>query len=300
MNTNNALHQVPFSEGRELPTITIPYGACDCHHHIYDPINFPYDLHDTRNQPPSTVEAYSLLQKRLGTTRNVIVQASAYGTDNSCLLNALQIMGQENSRGIAVVDVNASDKELDDMHEYGIRGLRINMASELTINKPDDILPLADKAHARGWHMQFWLKPDDIVGFKDILFKIPCPVVFDHRGHLPQYQGIAHPAFKVICELIDKGAGWVKLSGLDHDSQVGAPDYTDTVAVGKAFAAYAPERMVWGTDWPHPGKYSALKRLPNDAHTLDLLAKQVPDEKIRHLILVENPIKLYGFAPLNK
>lgn len=298
MNTKDILHQVPFSEGRELPTINIPYGACDCHHHIYDPISFPYDLHDSRNQPPATVEAYKLLQKRLGTTRNVIVQASAYGTDNSCVLKALQVMGQEHSRGIAVVDVDISDKELDYMHSCGIRGLRINMASELTINKLEDILPLAYKAHERGWHMQFWLKPDSIVELRDMLFKVPCFVVFDHRGHLPQPQGINHPAFGVICELIDKGNGWVKLSGLDHDSKVGEPDYQDTVAVGQAFAAYAPERMVWGTDWPHPGKYSSLKRLPNDARTLDLLAKQVPDESIRHLILVENPMKLYGFGPL--
>lgn len=292
------LHQVPFSTGRERPTIHVPYGACDCHHHIYDPINFPYDKDDTRNQPPSTVEAYRLLQKRLGTTRNVIIQASAYGTDNSCLLDALRVMGTTNSRGIAVTDINITKQELDTMDILGVRGLRINMASELSANKIEDIMPLAYKAHERGWHMQFWLTADQIVELEPLLNDIPCPVVFDHRAHLPQPQGIEHVAFKVVCRLLDKGHGWVKLSGLDHDSKLGEPTYADTVAVGAAFAQYAPERMVWGTDWPHPGKYSGLKKSPNDAQTFDLLAKQVPDERIRHLILVDNPVKLYGFEPV--
>lgn len=286
--------QVPYSSGRKVPAITIPVNACDCHHHIYDPIRFPYLPNDTRNQPPATVDAYRLLQKRLGLTRNIIVQPSAYGTDNSCILDALKQMGK-NARAVAVVDKTISDSELQKMNKLGVRGIRFNISTSAA-NDSDMIVSLSQRVNELGWHVQFWMSADDTVKMEDLLMKLPSPIVFDHRGHIPQPAGVAHPAFRVICNLIDKGKAWVKLSGLYQDSKTGEPTYADTVKVGQAYVTYAPERMVWGSDWPHPSEFSARKPMPDDALMLDLLAEQAPDEAIRHRILVDNPSVLYGFS----
>ena len=294
--TQPILHQVPFSTGRALPKMTVPAHACDCHHHIYDPIHFPYNLNDKRNQPPATVEAYRLLQKRLGTERDVIIQASAYGTDNSCLLAALKETGKKNTRGIAVCSSDVSEKELQAMDDLGVCGLRINLASQLKVNKYEEILPLSEKIAALGWHMQFWIKPDDYFALKAMFLKLHCPMVFDHMGNIPQPAGTKHPAFQLLADLLKTGNAWLKISGLDHGTKIGPPTYADTLSVGKAFAALAPERILWGTDWPHPSRFTAHEDFPDDAHNLDLLEQEVPDAQKRQLILVENPAKLYRFA----
>ena len=286
--------QVPYSSGRELPTIKTPANACDCHHHIYDPVHFPYVPEDTRNQPPATVDAYCLLQKKLGLTRNVIVTPSAYGFDNSCTLAALKLMGT-NARAVAVVDPKISDAELSKMNKLGVRGIRFNIATGATKDS-ENILLLSNRVNEFGWSTQFWMTADDTVAMKDLLMKLPSTIVFDHRGHIPQPAGVNHPAFKVICDLIDKGKTWVKLSGLYQDSKAGEPTYSDTIEVGKAYVKYAPERMVWGSDWPHPSEFSARKPMPDDALMLSLLAVQAPDEATRKKILVDNPAKLFRFS----
>ena len=285
--------QVPYSAGRQSPMIKVPANACDCHHHIYDPVRFPYLPSDVRNQPPATVDAYRLLQKRLRLARNVIITPSPYGTDNRCTLDALEQMGS-NARAVAVVDKEISNTELQQMHQRGVRGIRFNIHSGGSW-ADETILSLSQRIHPLGWHVQFWMSADDAVKRGDLLKKLPSPIVFDHLGHLPQQEGIKHPAFKVICDLIDKGKTWVKLSGLYHDTQAGEPSYADVVKVGKAFVRYAPERLVWGSDWPHPTIFSDRKLWPDDAIMLDLLTEQTPDEDVRELILVDNPALLYGF-----
>ena len=286
--------QVPYSAGRKLPASIIPANACDCHHHIYDPVRFPYVPEDIRNQPPATVDAYRLLQRRLGLTRNVIVTPSAYGIDNRCTLDALQQMGP-NSRAIVVIDGKISDTELQEMHSLGVRGIRFNIATGGS-NDRDMILSLSERINEFGWHVQLWMSANDTVMLESFLVQLPSPIVFDHRGHLPQPDGVGHPAFRVICNLIDKGKTWVKLSGIYLDTKVGDPDYADTVKVGQTYVQYAPERMVWGTDWPHPSIFSERKPYPDDVVMLDLLAEQAPDELVRNRILVDNPAVLYGFS----
>ncbi len=273
--------------------MTIPSNACDSHHHIYDPVRFPYLPTDVRNQPPATVDAYRLLQKRLGLERNVIVTPSAYGTDNGCTLEALKLMGLK-SRGVVVVDNTVSNDELERMHAAGVRGVRFNIATGGS-NDRNLILSLSHRINELGWHVQFWMSATQTVEMEDFLFSVPSPIVFDHRGHIPQPEGVEHPAFGVICRLLDTGKAWVKLSGLYQDSQIGDPTYADTVQVGKAYVAYAPERMVWGTDWPHPTIFSERKPWPDDGSMLEFLSVQAPDEVIRNKILVDNPAVLYGF-----
>lgn len=288
-----AANQVPYSTGRNRPLIHVPANACDCHHHIYDPVRFPYTPDDTRNQPPATVDVYKMLQKRLGTSRDVMIQPSAYGMDHSCLLDALKQMGPS-ARGVAVVDRTITDAELARMHKAGVRGIRFNIATGAT-NDDAMILELSQRITTLGWHAAFWMTADDTVRMAALLNKLPSTIVFDHRGHIPQPEGISHPAFKVICNLLDKGRTWVKLSGLYQDSKAGEPAYVDTVKVGRAYVKHAPERMVWGSDWPHPSEFSSRKPMPNDAGMLDLLAEQAPDETIRTRILVTNPAILFGF-----
>lgn len=285
--------QVPYSAGRMGVTMTIPNKACDSHHHIYDPVRFPYLPTDVRNQPPATVDAYKLLQKRLGLERNVIVTPSAYGTDNGCTLDALKLMGP-NSRGVIVVDNAVSTDDLEKMHATGVRGVRFNIATGGS-NDRKLILSLSQRINELGWHVQFWMSAAQTVEMEDFLFSLPSPIVFDHRGHIPQPEGVEHPAFRVICRLLDTGKAWVKLSGLYLDSKIGDPSYADTVQIGKAYVAYAPERMVWGTDWPHPTIFSERKPWPDDGSMLELLSVQAPDEMIRNKILVDNPAALYGF-----
>ena len=285
--------QVPYSSGRQYPTINVPQNACDCHHHIYDPIRFPYVPDDVRNQPPAGVDAYKLLQKRLGIGRNVIVQPSAYGFDNACTLEALKQMGAS-ARAVVVINTTISDGELSAMHGHGVRGIRFNISTGASKDR-DAIMTLAQRVHALGWHLQFWMNAKDTVDMESFLYQLPNQIVFDHRGHIPQPEGVVHPAFKVICGLLEKGKGWVKLSGLYQDTKLGEPSYADTVKVGKAFVDFAPERMVCGTDWPHPSIFSERKPWPDDALMLDLLAEQAPDDAVRNRILVDNPTVLYDF-----
>lgn len=286
--------QVPYSAGRKVPTIKVPDNACDCHHHIYDPVRFPYVPNDVRNQPPATVDAYRLLQRRLGLTRNVIVQPSAYGVDNACTLDAVQQLGA-NARAVVVVSPKITDEELSRMHGLGARGIRFNISTGASDDR-EAILSLSQRVRNFGWHVHFWMSANDTVKMESLLNQLPSQIVFDHRGHIPQPEGINHPAFRVICDLISKGKAWVKLSGLYQDSKVGEPTYADTVKVGQAFVKFAPERMVWGSDWPHPSIFSERKPWPDDANMLDLLAEQAPDESIRNKILVDNPAILYGFS----
>lgn len=285
--------EVPYSTGKNYPKIKVPVNSCDCHHHIYDPLRFPYIPQDTRKQPPATVDDYRLLQKRLGTTRNVIVTPSPYGTDNRCTLDALKQMG-ENARAVVVIDQSVTDNELQKMHELGVRGIRFNIATG-AVKDPNKIITLSQRIHEWGWHVSFWMSVEDTVELLSLLMQLPTQIVLDHRGHIPQPGGTSHPAFKVICNLIEKGNTWVKLSGLYHDSVVGEPTYSDTVKVGKEYVRLAPERLVWGTDWPHPSLHSAKKAMPDNALMLDLLAEQAPEEKIRKQILVDNPAILYDF-----
>ena len=146
--------EVPCSSGTQRPKMKVPANACDCHHHIYDPARFRYVPEDKRNQPPGTVEHYRLLQKRLGTTRSVIVQPSAYGLDNSCTLDALQQLGS-NARAVTVIKPTASDADLKRMQGLGVCGIRINLASEVKVVPVDKIEPLSRRVHELGWHMAF-------------------------------------------------------------------------------------------------------------------------------------------------
>ncbi len=284
--------QVPWSKGTEKPTTMLPVEAVDCHHHIYSS-RFKRDPNATVQAPDATVADYRLLMARLGITRHVVVQPSAYGVDNSGLVESLAAFGTT-ARGIAVVDTDVTAQQLRDLDKAGVRGIRFNLANVgKPATSPEMIEPLAKRVADLGWHIQLNLTADQVVAHEDVWSRVPVPVVFDHLGHLPEPQGIADPAFAVITDLMQKGKGWVKLIGLYADTKVGPPTYADSVKVAAAFVAAAPNQVVWGTDWPHPTE--KVDNKPDDALLLDLFAGYVPDVALRDRILVDNPVRLYGF-----
>jgi D-galactarolactone isomerase len=285
---------VSNSTGTEVPKLRAPENACDCHMHIYDAARFP--MPPSPRVPPSnaTVADYRMLQKRIGTSRVVIVQPRNYAIDNRVTVDAVAQLGP-NARGVAVLHPTVTEAELGKLHEAGIRGIRFTLGDPATaVVKVDMIEPLAKRIAGLGWHVQFNLEGEQIVELADLLRRLPTPLVFDHLANPPLPAGIEHPSHAIIRGLIDKGRTWVKLSGAYSNSKIGAPSYPEATRVAQAFVKAAPERLVWGSDWPHPTMPNNNK--PDDALLFDLMSEWAPDEATRNRILVRNPEALYGFA----
>jgi predicted TIM-barrel fold metal-dependent hydrolase len=280
---------VPHSSGTAPPKLAAPANAADCHIHIYD----------SRFEPAvpklgdATVAAYRLLQKRIGFSRVVIVTPRNYGTDNGVTLDGIQQLGVANARGVAVVRPDVSDAELKRLDAGGIRGLRFTVGNPKTaVVSIDMIEPLSRRIAEFGWHVQLNMEPEQIVEHAAMLQKLPSTIVFDHMGKVGLHEGIQHPAFGVIRRIVEAGRAWLKISGAYLNTRIGPPAYPEATAVAQAYVKAVPERLVWGSDWPHPTPSIP----PDDAGLFDLLAEWAPDEKIRNRILVDNPEKLYGFG----
>jgi D-galactarolactone isomerase len=284
-----AAQPVKWSSGTEAPKLKAPADAADCHHHIYDQ-KYPVDPKATLHPGDATVADYRALQQRIGTTRHVIVQPSTYGTDNRVTLDALVAFGP-NARAVAVVNDTVTDAELKRMDKLGVRGIRFNLA-QAGATTPEMIEPLSKRVNDLGWHIQINATAAKIMEIMPILEQVPSPIVFDHLAHIPEPQGISDPLYGQILALVDKGRTWVKLSGAYADTKIGPPSYADSSAVARAYVKAAPERLVWGSDWPHPSERTTK---PDDAVLFDLLLDWAPDEKVRNRILVENAAVLYDF-----
>ncbi len=283
---------VSNSAGSAPPKLKAPPNACDCHMHIYDPARFPMPPSKRAAPTHADVTEYRKLQQRIGTTRVVIVQPRNYAIDNRVTLDAIARLG--NARGVAVVHPTITEAELKQFNDGGIRGIRFSLGDAATsVVKVDMIEPLAKRIANLGWHIQFNVDGEQIVDLADVLRRLPTPIVFDHLGHPPLPAGIEHPSHAIVRSLIDQGRTWVKLSGAYSNSKIGAPEYPEATRVAQAFVKAAPERLVWGSDWPHPGKPDGDK--PDDSVLFDLLTVWAPDEAIRNRILVRNPEALYGF-----
>jgi predicted TIM-barrel fold metal-dependent hydrolase len=266
-----------------------PALACDAHIHVIDPA-FPPAVPGTTLAGRSTATDYLLTRSHFGTTRTVIVQAKVFGIDNRCLLDAIERL--EPARGIAVVHPDISDEELARLGRGGVRGVRFSVWNPAdAVASIDMIAPLAPRLAERGWHAQIHMSGDQIAAHAALIDALPCDVVIDHMGRLPPAAATAHPAFAAIRRLIDRGRTWVKLSGAYLDTTVGPPAYPDATEVARALVAAAPERLVWGSDWPHVTE----KHKPDTAALFDLLADWAGGERRRRRILVDNPARLYGF-----
>ena len=279
---------VPNSSGTEPPKLAAPANAADCHIHIYD----PRFAHTGAMPADAAVEDYRLLQKRIGFSRVVIVTPRHYATDNAVTLAAIRELGIANARGVAVIRPNVTDAELKALDQGGIRGIRFTLGNpETAVVSVDMIEPLAKRIAEFGWHVQLNMEPEQIVQSEALLKRLPAQIVFDHLGKVG-LSGLDHPSYRVIRGLVDQERAWVKISGAYMNTRIGPPTYADATAVAQAYVKAAPERLVWGSDWPHPSP----KEKPDDAVLFDLLSVWAPDEKVRNRILVANPEKLYGFA----
>jgi len=280
----------PNSSGAAAAALRAPPGACDCHMHIYDAARFPAPRPEARMQPDSTVADYRKIQKRTGTTRTVVVTPAAYAADNAVTLDAIAQLGAD-ARGVAVVLPDVTDAALERLARGGIRGIRFTQFDPRTATTTLDMIePLAHRVQALGWHVQIHLRSDQIVAAQDMLRRLPGTIVFDHLGRLSPVAGLGDPAFGVLRRMLDAGRTWIKLSGA---YMFGAPPaYPQASAIARAFVNAAPERVVWGSDWPHPTE----AQKPDDAVLFDLLSDWAPDTAAPHRILVDNPAMLYGFT----
>jgi D-galactarolactone isomerase len=278
------------SGNASLPKLKAPPGTCDTHMHFYDQ-RYPRAATAKILHGDALVPEYLELCKRLGIERTVVVQPTAYGTDNACTLEGMAKLGP-NARGVAVVDESVTDTELDRLTKLGIRGIRFFMLPGGAL--PWEILEsMADRVGAFGWHVQLQLDGRELPEREALLKRLKGTLVIDHVGKFLEPVPVDHPAFMVLRRLLDNGRTWVKLSAPYEVSKAGPPNFDDVGALAKILAAQAPDRMVWATNWPHPMKHGADK--PDDAGLLDMLLDWVPDEAARNRVLVDNPAKLYGY-----
>ena len=284
-------HTVPHSVGLNRPARPLPPLACDSHMHIFDP-RFAPSPHWKRTPPDAPVAAYRRLQQRLGTQRTVVVTPSTYGTDNACTLDALDQLG-DGARGVAVVAQDVGDAELDRLHARRVRGLRVNFVTPQSWGEttPQMLATLARKAARLPlWHIQVFMHPEQIVALESVLAALPVPLVIDHLGRIDPDEGPSADGYGALRRLLDGGNTWVKLSGAYMRST--APAYADTLVLAQALVRAAPERLVWGSDWPHT---TAAPGTVNDVDLVDLLRAWAGSDAAMDRILVDNPARLYGF-----
>ena len=281
----------------------VPAGACDCHTHIHgDTAQFPFFSGRIYTPEMALPEEMAALHKALRMQRVVIVTPSVYGTDNSATLWGMKVRGND-ARGVAVIDDKTSDSDLDAMGKAGIRGIRLNLATGGT-NDPNvarkRFEAAAERMQARKWHVQIYTNLAVISGIKDLVLASPVPVVFDHFGGAQAALGVDQPGFSDLLALVKSGKAYVKISGAYRASKL-APDYPDAAPLARALIAANSDRIVWGTDWPHPNseggsvdRVSPLFQI-DDGRLLNQLPVWAPDAGTRRKILVENPARLYGF-----
>jgi predicted TIM-barrel fold metal-dependent hydrolase len=284
-----AFARTPYSSGEERPRLIAPPGSVDAHMHLYDD-RFPAAADATLRPPNALLSDYQQLQQRLGIKRMVIVTPSTYGTDNRCMLDGLA-RSQGSARGVAVIDGSIADAALSQLHDAGVRGIRFNLSYGGAALS--DLERLAARVNELGWNVQIVAPGTQLIDLESRLLKLPSRLVIDHMGHVPQPEGVESAAFKSITRLLDADRVWVKLSGPYIRSKVGAPTYADVGTVASALVKLKPQRLLWGSDWPHPTM--ALEQKPDDAGILDLLGQWAPNEADRTLILRDNAVALYGF-----
>jgi predicted TIM-barrel fold metal-dependent hydrolase len=283
---------VPHSAGVSRPARQLPAGACDSHAHIFDP-RFVPSAHWKRTPPVADVADYRRLQERLGTGRTVLVTPSTYGTDNACTLDALDRLGPA-ARGVVVVAQDVSDAALDRLHARRVRAVRVNFVTPQSWGSTTEAMltTLARKVARLGWHVELLLHPGQLVAMASLLRRLPTPLVIDHMGRIDPGEGADAAAFGVLRRLLDAGNTWVKLSGAYMRSVTGGPGYDDMLPLGRALVRAAPERLVWGSDWPHTTQPPGTV---DDAALVDMLQAWCESDAVMDRILVANPAALYGF-----
>jgi predicted TIM-barrel fold metal-dependent hydrolase len=280
----------------------VPRGACDCHVHVFDPARFPYFNGRVYTPPEATADDLLALQMQLHFDRVVIVQPSVYGVDNACTLDAMKKLGPSRARGVAVIDKTISQAQIDAMAAAGVRGVRLNFETAGESN-PDNarrrVIETAEQLRGRDWHIQFNAALPLVVALKDALAAVPMPVVIDHFARAKANGGVNQAGFDVLLALVKSGKAYVKLSATYRISDQ-PPHYPDAPPIAQALVAANPDRMLWGSNWPHPGRGKTREDLAppypsDDGAQINQLPKWAAAPGILKKILVDNPARLYGF-----
>lgn len=276
------------------PRFVLPPRSCDCHAHICGPESrYPYWSGRVYTPPDCLLPAYRHMLATLGVERAVLVQPSVYGTDNRALLDALAEAGPA-FRGVAVVDDSVGEADLERMHAAGVRGVRCNIVD---IAQDKGKLPLAllqrlgQRIRRFGWHVELLMHADEFPDMDRAFADFPVDIVLGHLGYQRTDKGVGDPGFQALLRLMRSGKAWVKLTGPYRISSSGRP-YSDTVPFAHALLEARPDRVVWGSDWPH---VMVKGIMPNDGDLCDLLLDWIPDAQLRERVLVDNPAALYGF-----
>ena len=293
------------SQPKTAVNFAVPANACDCHVHVFGGENeFPFVASRGYTPRQATPGELLTLQNALHLSRVVIVQPSVYGADNSCTLEGIRRLGPERGRGVAVIDAKTSDIELKEMHAAGIRGVRVNLE---TSGQSDPAVSRRNLAAAikrvapLGWHVQVYTRLSVVEAVHDDVLKSDVPIVFDHFGGAQASGGIAQAGFDKLLSLVASGKAYVKISG-HYRSSIKAPAFDDVAPLARALIAANPDRIVWGTDWPHPHHAEPGKEMEitpsfdiDDGLALNQVARWAPTAATRRKILVDNPARLYEF-----
>ena len=295
----NAAREIPVCRAPDPDTKTPAYkpppGACDAHCHIFGPgAVYPYAPGRSYTPPDAPLARFKELQATLGLTRAVLVNASCHGTDNTVILDAIaQSGGTTISGNIANVGGAIDNAELARLNDGGIRGIRFNFVQHLGGTPDMDIFhELVERIVPLGWHVVLHFDAADLLDFGDMLRGLPVPFIIDHMGRVPTRDGLDQKPFEILLETARMDNCWVKICGAERISSAGPP-FTDAAPFARAVLEVAPDRTLWGTDWPHP---NIKRHMPNDGDLVDLIPLFMPDAALRQKVLVDNPHRLYGFG----
>ena len=273
------------------PKLKLPPNAADCHAHVFGPADkYPQSASRLYTAPPVLLEDYLAMHRAVGIARGVLVQTGLYGNDNSFIVDSIKAH-PDRLRGIALIGKDATDAELEHLAMSGIRGFRVNRTAKTGLDI-EVARKLAGRVKDFGWHVQFLLDVEDYPNLDTLLGSFPTEVAIDHMGRPDPEKGIAAPGFQALIRLLRSGRGWAKLSA-PYRTSLQPPPYRDLAPFAHALVDAAPDRLVWGSDWPHVLLESTM---PNDGDLVDLIAEWVPDGRTRDRILVQNAEKLYGFG----
>ena len=275
---------------RRAPHFKLPAGACDAHNHVFGPAaKFPYAAGRRYTPEDAPKEALAALHAHLGIERTVIVQASCHGSDNRAMLDAIAA-NPARSRGIAIVDENVSDKDFAALDRGGIRGVRFNFVRHLGgAPDPAAFRHIIARVKPLGWHIVLHLDGSDIIPNGDLMRQLPLPFVIDHMGRVDSAAGTGQPAFRALLELAKLEHCWIKVCGAER---ISPPPYAAAVPFARALVEASPDRVLWGTDFPHPN----LDHAVDEADLVDLIPRVAITATAQRKLLVDNPARLYGFV----
>ncbi len=283
----------PHPDPHQPVSFVPPPKATDAHCHVFGPADrFPFAAERAYTPPDAGIDDFEALQDRLGLSRAVFVQASCHGTDNAAMVDAL-IRGAGRYAGVAMIDDSFTDAQIAELHDAGVRGTRFNFVAHLG-GAPDldHFWRVTERVARLGWHIVLHFDARDLPDHVDLLDRMPCPYVIDHMARVPVTDGLDQAPFQALLELLTDDRAWVKISGAERLTADGPAPYDDVVPFARALIAAAPDRVLWGTDWPHPN----VRSMPDDGDLVDLMTAFAPDEAVRNRILVDNPERLYDFA----